>query len=126
MAVEGLRGYTVGSLDCPTEVPIVTPDRPSQPITGEVQKYVLCPSTWGAHQPHGDPPAVAPGSNTFAVLDRALRRPDAPYSNGPCPAMAMAPRLILAQTTDGDWDVHIPTNDCGFYPADVMKAFAGR
>jgi hypothetical protein len=35
--------------------------------------------------------------------------------------MAMAPRVILAQTTDGEWDVHLPTDDCGFYQAGVRN-----
>ena len=121
-ATEGLRGYGVSSLDCPTKAPTSRQDRPLQPITGEVQEYVICPYVWGTRQPHAH--VLTPGSSAFDIFDRALRRPDEPPSNGPCPAIAMAPRVILVQTTDGDWDVHIPTDDCGFYQAGVRNVLA--
>jgi len=120
-ATQGLRGYGVTSLDCPTKAPPSTQDRPLQLVTGEVEEYVLCPYAWGTRQPHGVAHVVTHGSDAFAILDRALRRPDKEFGSGQYCPYAQLRRTILAQTTDGEWDVHIPTDDCGYYQAGVRR-----
>ena len=123
-ATEGLRGYRVPSLVCPTRFPTATPG-PPQPITGEVQKYVICPPMMGnGVRPMAQPVGVAPADGeVFAALDQALHSPDIPPAPGsPCPAMAQMPRTIFARTTDGDWSVHLPTDSCGFFQAALVSA----
>ena len=118
-ATAGLRGFTVRSLTCPSTRPTSTSTQPVR-ITGDVRAYRICPPLLGdPPTPRGAPTVVTATKDpaTLDALSAALAVPDvAPNtSQEPCAANADLPVVILAETTDGDWSAHVPTDQCGHY-----------
>jgi hypothetical protein len=124
-SAQGLRGYPISSLACPTRNPSSSPG-PPQPITGDVVTSLICPLVLGNRVgPDAAKVTVTPASRqTFLALDQALRTPDQePVTPGSgCPAVGQIPIPVLVQTTDGAWSVHLPTDACGLYLSNVVRA----
>lgn len=120
-----LVGYPKESAKCPTQ-PTGDPDQRPVELTGEVRRYLLCPSepgVWGQpFAPYAVTPSAPNHGKAFAQLGAALSLPDKPPSHKPCAAIAVAPRTILVQTTDGYWRVHIPVDGCGMELPQVTEA----
>jgi len=58
----------------------------------------------------------------FTALINALSAPDETRTTGACPAYADLPQTVLAKTSDGVYQLSIPTDECGHYQRRALDA----
>lgn len=122
----GLRGVPIPSLACPTAPPTAAPEPPER-VSGERQAYWICPAPGS----DASPPAVdaviisKADAAKYDALSQALALPDQVSASAtPCPTEATLPVMILVETLNGPWLVHLPVDGCGNYPEALTSALA--
>jgi len=111
----GLRGYQVGQFACSSTL------KPGAEVVlppSSISELLLCPLP---HQ-SGQPVTLTPASPAFIPLLTALASPDAPPSQGACPASLIITPPIVARSTSGIALIKLPVDDCNFPQATVRAA----
>lgn len=113
-----LRGTAVGSFECRPQQ--VSSGVGSIPINA-VQTLLLCPlSTAGAPT---KPVTLGVDRPTFTALIAALAAADEPPTPGAvCPLYADLLQVVVAKTSDGVYQVSIPTDACRHYLRGALDA----
>lgn len=107
----GLRGTRSASGSCGTGfMPLVW--YPEAVITGEVQRYIVCPSIVQGRIYAPGTFVVRPGDRGFAALDSAVREADVLSGVAGCTFEAWIMRPIYAETADGVFLVNVPIDYC--------------
>ena len=111
----GVRGYQVGQFACSSAL------KPGAAVVlppSSISELLLCPLPDQSAQPV----TLTPNSPAFIPLLMALASPDAPPSQGACPASLIITPPIVARSTSGIALIKLPADDCNFPQATVRAA----
>lgn len=112
-----LRGVRVHNFEC---LPRSTSRTARSAPIPAPQLLLLCPlGTPGVRSRAVTVVATQP---LFAILITALSAPDETRTTGACPEYADLPQNVLARTSDGAYQLSIPTDECGHYQRRALDA----